>query len=172
MTKINCDPMLNRSNDPMLNKPNDPMLNLHGKDAKTLTKKRSTSALWAFLGFLGFILLLWLGVSLLSSLLHDPVASDTATTSSNVATDVNSVDTTSSTEPVNKAITTDTTSTDNQTVNQNSAVPLVEVKPAPSASVDIVDPNATPAPVNADSTTTTDTTVTNTATPSDTSTTN
>lgn len=160
-----------------INSANDPMINLQNKDAKTLTKKRSTSALWAFLGFLGFILLLWLGVSLLSSLLHQPVASDTANTSSSMATDVNnsteptnsSITTNSSTEPSNSSMTTtDSTTTsvtsDNQLTNQSSnTAPLLEVKPATAspAPINIGDPNASPLPVNTDSATSTSAPVTN-----------
>lgn len=63
-----------------INPDNDPMVKLHSKRETSTSKKRSKSALWAFLGFLGFVLLLWLGVNLLSSIAHDPVASDKAST--------------------------------------------------------------------------------------------
>lgn len=136
---------------------NDPMVDIHADDAVTKNEKRSSAAVRALLGFLGFVAALWLLVSLLGSFMHHPVASANtdATTVDGVPAVTKDANTLDGVPAVTKdantldgvpAVTKDvkTTTTTIDTV----PAPVNSMNPATTSTVTIapVEPNATVTP--------------------------
>ncbi|WJW80064.1 hypothetical protein [Bartonella sp. TP] len=125
---------------------NDPMVDIHADDAVTKNEKRSSAAVRALLGFLGFVAALWLLVSLLGSFMHHPVASantDTTTVDGVPAVTKDAI-TMDGAPVVTKDVKTTTTTIDTVPAPVNSTNPAASstVTIAPMESTTTVKPEA------------------------------